>query len=160
MNGISSMKTSPLVRVRIGLVIAFLGLAIYVLGVKPSLFGLDRSPVMGFIQIIVFLIGLGLICLGGFLAINALWLNAEKSIMADIGQRLVSTGYVFAVACALADIFGFGSQTYPKIAYFGLWQFVGVLVGEFIILLGMIFLIPNPKHENVKASGDSPQPQA
>ena len=145
MNGIGSMKASPLARIYIGLAIAFLGLAIYILGVKPSLFGLDRSPVMGFIQIIVFLIGLGLICLGGYIAINALWLNTEKTILADIGQRLVSTGYVVAVACALADIFGFGSQTYPKIAYFGLWQFVGVMAGEIIILLGMIFFIPNPK---------------
>jgi hypothetical protein len=80
---------------------------------------MDRSPVTGFVQIAVFLVGLALMCLGGYLGLNALWNGAQKTIAADIGLRLVSTGYVVAVASGMADIFGFGTQTLPNIPYFG-----------------------------------------
>jgi hypothetical protein len=42
----------------------------------------------------------------------------------------------------MADIFGFGSQKLPNIPYFGPWQAVGVMIGEAVIALGFILLIP------------------
>ncbi len=129
-------------RLRIGLAITILGLLVYVLGADPGLFGLDRSPVVGFVQIAVFLVGLAIICLGGYIALNALWNGSEKSIAADIGLRLVSTGYVIAVASGMADIFGFGNHPFPKIPYFGVWQAAGVILGEAMIALGFLLIIP------------------
>ncbi|OGO28820.1 MAG: hypothetical protein A2W33_10170 [Chloroflexi bacterium RBG_16_52_11] len=130
------------IRIRIGLLVTFIGLVIYLLGAAPELFGLNRSPVTGFIQIAVFLVGLAGICIGGYISLNALWNGHQKSIGADIGLRLVSTGYVIAVASGMADMFGIGNHPFPRIPYFGAWQAFGVLVGEAVIALGFMLIIP------------------
>ena len=135
---------SPLKRLRgkFGLFILLAGFLLFLLGAKPQVFGLDRSPVIGFVQISVFLVGLGFICIGGYTSLSALWNGAPKSIASDIGQRLVSTGFVISVACGMADIFGFGSEIAPNIPTFGIWQTIGVLVGEIVIGIGFLLLIP------------------
>jgi hypothetical protein len=97
---------------------------------------------VGFVQIATFLVGLGLICLGGYISLVALWNGGQKSIASDIGLRLVGTGYVIAVASGMADIFGFGSNNYPKIPVFGIYQQIGVLIGEVVIAVGLLLLIP------------------
>jgi len=132
-------------RIRFGLGVTILGLLIFMLGANPALFGLDRSPVVGFVQISVFLIGLAMICLGGYITLNALWSGREKSIAADIGFRLVSTGYVISFFSGMADIFGLGNQPFPEIPYYGPWQAAGVVIGEVIIALGFLLLVPHPK---------------
>lgn len=129
-------------RVRTGLGIAIIGFLVYLIGSEPGLFGIDRSPIVGFVQIAVFLVGLGIICLGGYISLATFWNGKPKSIASDIGLRLVATGYVIAVATGLADIFGFGSHGFPNIPYFGSWQMVGVLIGEAVIAIGLIMLIP------------------
>ena len=129
-------------RVRLGLILTILGFLIFLMGVDPGIFGLDRSPVTGFVQIATFLVGLALMCMGGYIGLNALWNGTEKTIAADIGLRLVATGYVVAVACGMADVFGIGNQPLPEIPYFGPWQAFGVMVGEAIIAVGFILLIP------------------
>ena len=130
------------IRIRIGLLITFLGLIIYLFGAAPELFGVNRSPVTGFLQIAVFLIGLAFVCMGGYLSLNALWNGHEKSIAADIGLRLVATGYVIAVASGMADVFGIGNHPFPRIPYFGAWQALGVLIGEAVIGIGFLMMIP------------------
>ena len=145
MNEESLRKSSHNLRVRFGLAFVILGLLVFSLGADPALFNLDRSPIVGFVQIAVFLIGLAMICLGGYTTLNTLWNGKDKTIGADIGYRLVSTGYVIAVACGMADVFGFGSQPFPSIPYFGPWQASGVITGELIIIRGFFLLIPNRK---------------
>lgn len=140
-----SIRNNRLLRIRIGLVIVLIGLLIYILGAEPSLFGLDRSPVLGFVQIAVFLIGLAMVCVGGYIALNTLWNGRKKTIAADIGLRLVSTGYVIAVFTGMADVFGFGTHPFPKIPYFGPWQAVGVMIGELMIVIGFILMVPVPE---------------
>ncbi|MBL8049720.1 MAG: hypothetical protein JNM46_00730 [Anaerolineales bacterium] len=129
-------------RTRVSMAVTWIGLLIFAIGAKPDLFGLDRSPVVGFVQIIVFLIGLALICLGGYVGLHALWWNLERTIVSDIGSRLVSTGYVFTVFAGLADIVGMGSHPFPQVPYFGPWQATGVLIGQGIIALGFLLMIP------------------
>jgi hypothetical protein len=150
MNEVSSKERNGSRRVRVGLITAVAGLFVFVLGAEPSLFGLDRSPVVGFVQIAVFLVGLGIICLGGYISLAALWNGAPKSIPSDIGQRLVATGYVISVAAGMADVFGIGSQQWPVIPKFGYWQATGVMIGEAVIGLGLLLLIPwrKPKSDN------------
>ncbi|MBN1537988.1 MAG: hypothetical protein JW908_14725 [Anaerolineales bacterium] len=129
-------------RIRLGLVTTILGLVIFILGINPGIFMLDRSPVVGFVQIAVFLVGLAMICIGGYIGLNALWNGSQKSILADIGLRMVSTGYVIAVASGMADVFGFGTHNFPQIPYFGPLQAIGVMIGEVIISIGLAMLIP------------------
>jgi len=106
---------------------------------------MDRSPVVGFVQIATFLVGLGIICMGGYISLVALWNGNQKSIASDIGQRLVSTGYVITVACGMADVFGFGSNNYPNVPVFGVYQQIGVAFGEVVIGIGLLLLIPYKK---------------
>jgi len=98
--------------------------------------------VVGFVQIAVFLIGLGVICLGGYLGLLGLWKGQPRSIVADIGLRLVSTGYVISIFAGMADVAGMGSQPLPGVPYFGPWQAVGVLIGEIQIAIGFLMLVP------------------
>jgi hypothetical protein len=135
-------KTNGSFRIRVGLGVTILGFIIYLLGAEPGIFLMDRSPVVGFVQIATFLVGLGFICLGGYISLAALWNGAPKSIASDIGLRLVSTGYVIAVACGMADVFGFGSNNYPQIPIFGVYQKIGVIIGEVVIAVGLLMLVP------------------
>jgi hypothetical protein len=135
-------KTNGKFRIRLGLGVTILGFVIYLLGAEPGLFGMDRSPVVGFVQIATFLVGLGFICLGGYISLAALWNGGRKSIVSDIGLRLVCTGYVIAVASGMADVFGFGSNTFPKVPVFGIYQQMGVIIGEIVIAVGLLMLIP------------------
>jgi len=129
-------------RMRVGLVTSLVGLFIFAVGAKPDWFGWDRSPVVGFVQIAVFLIGLGIICLGGYLGLLALWKGHPRTILADMGLRLVSTGYVISIFAGMADVAGMGSQPLPGIPYFGPWQAMGVLSGEILIGIGFLMVIP------------------
>jgi hypothetical protein len=147
MNNGNNRKSNQNLRLRIGLAVVILGLLVFTLGVDPAMFGLDRSPVVGFVQIAVFLVGLAIICLGGYIVLNALWEGREKTIAADIGYRLVATGYVIAAASGMADVFGFGSQPFPNIPYFGPWQASGVIFGQLMIIAGFLLLIPYPTAE-------------
>ena len=144
MNGVPARSNGKKLRIRFGLGGLTLGLLIFILGAQPGIFGLDRSPVTGFVQIAVFLIGQGMICIGGYIILNTLWNGTEKTIAADIGLRLVATGYVICVTSGMADVFGFGNQPFPKLPYFGPWQAIGVMFGETIIAIGFLMLIPIP----------------
>lgn len=134
-------------RIRFSLITVGVGLFVLTVGAKPSWFNWDRSPVVGFVQIAVFLIGLALICAGGYIGLAALWGNTQRSIIADIGLRLVSTGYVIAVFTGMADVFGLGSQPLPSVPYFGPWQSGGVLIGQVMIAIGFLMTIPYHFHK-------------
>lgn len=138
-------------RVRFSLICVGIGVLIFVIGAKPNWFSWDRSPVVGFIQIAIFLVGLALICIGGYVGLSALWGGEQRSIIADIGLRLIGTGYVIAVFTGMADVFGMGSQPLPDVPYFGPWQAGGVLIGQFVIAIGFLMLIPyhlQPDHSS------------
>lgn len=148
----------PKGRIQSGLVLTMIGYFMFLLGARPSLFGLDRSRVIGFVQISVFLIGLGIIVLGSYLTLNAFWAPGTKTIAADIGSRVISTGYVICVFTAMADIFGLGSHRLPNV-FFGPLQARGVDIGMATIALGFLLLIryKRPSEASRKAAGDEDQ---
>ena len=129
-------------RVRLGLLSSIVGLVIFIVGAKPEWFGLSLTPIVGFVQITVFLIGLAIICLGGYVGLAALWGGQEKSIAADIGSRLISTGYVISVFSGLADVFGMSAKDVSKLPFFGPWQAAGVEIGMLTIVIGVLLIIP------------------
>ena len=137
----------PLRRIQFGLIVAVSGFLFFLVGARPELFLLDRSPVVGFIQIAVMLVGLAFICFGGYLSLVGLWKSSRLSIAAELGVRFVSTGYVIAVFSGLADIFGLGSHPTPEfIPYFGIWQARGVQIAEGFIAIGMLMMLPYSKN--------------
>jgi hypothetical protein len=127
---------------RVGLMLTGAGFLIFTLGAAPEFYGVDRSPVVGFVQITVFLLGLGIICIGGYLSLSSLWKGHERTLAADIGLRLVATGYVVSIVSGMADVFGMGTQPWPQIPSFGFWQSTGVIIGQIIIALGFLLMIP------------------
>ena len=134
-------------RARVGLAMTLAGFLVFLIGARPAMFGFDRSPIIGFVQIAVFLVGLAIICIGGYISLTSLWRERPTSIAADIGLRLVATGYVIAVFAGMADIFGLGSHSLPALPYFGPWQARGVEVGQAFIALGFFLLLPFRQHQ-------------
>ena len=139
-NGTKPLPTAD--RVRFGFLITLFGMIIFLVGAKPEWLNLDRSPVVGFVQICIFLVGLAVICMGGYIGLGALWGNEEKSIAADIGLRLIATGYVITVFTGMADVFGMTMQANPRVPFFGPWQQAGVEIGMLVIAIGMLLLVP------------------
>jgi hypothetical protein len=145
----SSLQDPPSrTRVRFGLIIATLGFFIFMVGAKPAWFGWDNSPVVGFIQVAVLLVGLGIVCVGGYLGLLALWKGRERTIAADIGMRLVATGYVVSVFAGMADVFGMGTQTLPNVPFFGPLQARGIIMGQALIAIGFLLMIPFQNKQN------------
>ncbi len=138
-------KNNQRSRLNSGVILMIFGLFLSILGIDPAIFGMDRSSVTGFVQITVFLIGLAVVCIGGYVALNVLWNGRQKTILADIGIRLVATGYVISVAAGLADVFGFGSHPFPNIPSFGGIQVIGVMLGQATIAIGFLMFIPDPR---------------
>lgn len=143
MNTSQAELSSPsTLSVRVGLNLTLIGFLVFTLGAKPEWFGMDRSPVVGFVQIVIFVVGLGVLSLGGYIGLLALWGNEERSIAADIGLRLVATGYVLAVFTGMADLFGMGTQPLPNVPFFGPLQALGMELGEAVIAIGFLITIP------------------
>ncbi len=141
-------------RAQIGLTITLVGFAIFLIGARPGVIAMDRSPIIGFVQIAVFLIGLAIICVGGYISLMALWKDQRPSIAVDFGVRFVSTGYVVAVFSGMADVFGFGSHPLPGVPFFGGLQARGVILGQAIIAIGFLLLIPY-KRRSVAPGADA-----
>jgi hypothetical protein len=145
-NGAPSQEIRQSTRVRFALILTVVGFIVFIIGTKPEWLKLDRSPVVGFVQIAVFLVGLAIITIGGYLGLSALWGSNERTIVADVGQRLIATGYVIVVFSGMADVFGMGSQPFPHVPYFGRVQAMGVAIGEIVIGIGFLMLVPYHRH--------------
>jgi hypothetical protein len=125
-----------------GIFITLAGLFILIVGAKPGWFGWSHTTSVGFVKIAVFLLGLAVVCAGGVLCLTALWKGGQRTIVSDIGVRLVGTGYVISVFSGMADVFGLGSQSPPLTPYFGPIQAAGVMLGQAVIALGFLMMIP------------------
>jgi len=142
-NGNKSNHRFSNTRINFGLGLTVAGFLIFVLGADPGIVGLDRSLYIGFVQTATFSIGLAMLCLGGFISFKSCQ-QAEsiQSLAQDIGVRLVATGYLIALISGMADVFGFGTQSWPSPPFFGPTQATGVIVGEIIIAIGFILYMP------------------
>ena len=134
----------PRRRIQIALMATFFGFLLVVLGAKPEFFGLDRSPVIGFIQTATFLIGLLVICIGGYFSLLSFWPRGYTTITADVGIRLVATGWLIAFFSGMADVLGFGSHPLTGLVFFGKLQALGVEIGEMVIGIGLVMMIMPP----------------
>ncbi len=125
-----------------------MGLFIFIFGAKPEWFGLDRSIAVGFVQMGVFSFGLILICFGGTLSLDSLWKNGYRSIVADLGLRLSWTGLIVSLISGLADMIGVGTRPFPEYQiFFGHWQARGIMIGQIIMMIGFLMVIPYKQGE-------------
>jgi len=130
-------------RVNIGMVLTIAGFLIFMLGADPGIFNPNSSPFIGFVQSVTFSIGLAMLCLGGFISFKGCQRSdRSQSLAQDIGIRLVATGYLISLISGMADVFGFGTQTWPATPFFGPTQASGVIAGELIITIGFLLYLP------------------
>lgn len=137
--------TFPKFQVRAGLTGIIVGFLILLTGLRPDLFGLDRGRYIGFVQIIVILLGIGLMTLSATGVLIAFWNGGPKSLRADFGTRIIATGYVICAFTALADAFGFGTNPLPYVLL-GTLQSRGVMIGILVICVGLLLVIRPKKY--------------
>ncbi len=130
--------------------LVLVGLFIFVIGIDPNLLGLDRSPVVGFVQIGVWLTGLAILLLGATLTVRVVRNARPNTLRSEIGLRLIATGYVFAVAASFADFLGIGTHNLPTISY-GPMQVGGLILGVVVSLIGVVLYWPGLPGRKSKA---------
>ena len=136
-------------RARRWMTLVLFGLLIFLIGVQPDLIGMNRSQTVGFVQIGVWLFGLALILLGAYATVRVVRNGKPTSLLADIGLRLIATGYVVTATASLADFIGVGAQHMPNI-FFGPVQMIGLVTGVVLSLLGVILYWPRRDRQEKK----------
>ena len=139
--------------VRIWMVLILVGLLLFIIGVYPDLIGMDRSPVVGFVQVGVWLFGMGLLFLGAYATLRILHRKRPTSLRAEIGERLIATGYVIAAAASLADFIGIGSHDIPDLI-FGPIQVAGLVTGILTSVIGVVLYWPRDYQEQTVGAED------
>jgi hypothetical protein len=129
------------------------GSLVFLLGIHPAFFGLDRSPVVGFVQMGVWLTGLAVVLLGAYGAARIVRNGRKHSLRSEIGLRLVASGYVLALAASLADFLGIGSHPLPQV-YFGPIQVAGLVTGIVMSLTGLILYLPRGRRKPMPPEAD------
>ncbi|MBN1265802.1 MAG: hypothetical protein JXA25_09935 [Anaerolineales bacterium] len=128
-------------RIRTWMLVSLLGLIFFLIGINPGLFELNRSQVIGFLQIGLWCTGLSLFMLGAYSMIRIYRNGLSNTLLSDVGVRLASTGLVLAIAASYADFLGIGSHS-RSVLLFGPLQVIGLTVGIIISLIGLVLYWP------------------
>ncbi len=129
--------------------LALVGAIAFVIGVDPDLIGMNLTPAVGIAQMSLWMVGLAMILIGCYSAIRVVRNGRPNSLRADIGTRLIATGYVFAAVASLADYLGIGTQRFPNLS-FGVVQVSGLVFGIIISLLGLGLYWPRPTSSEIE----------
>ena len=141
---------------RIWMTVMLFGLLIFMIGIQPDLIGMNRSVTVGFVQIGVWLTGLAILLLAAYSTVRVVRNGKPNSLRADIGIRLIATGYVVAAVGSLADFIGVGAHRMPLI-YFGHVQVIGLVTGVLLSMLGVILYMPRRKKKKTEGSASDPE---
>ncbi len=126
---------------RYWMTLVFIGFMIFVIGIEPDLIGMNRSKTVGFVQVEVWLVGLAILLTSAYASVRVVRNSRPMSLRADIGVRLIATGYVVAGAASLADFIGLGAQELPYVT-FGPIQVIGLATGVTLSLIGLLLYWP------------------
>ena len=137
--------------------LALLGLLIFLIGINPGLIGMNRSPAVGFVQVGVWLTGLGILLTGAYAALRVVRNGRPTTLLNDVGLRLSATGYVVAAAASLADFIGIGSHTIRALV-FGKIQVAGLTIGVLFMVVGLVLYWPWPRRLPPDPEASSPAP--
>jgi uncharacterized membrane protein len=121
--------------------LVFIGFMIFAIGIEPDLIGMNRSETVGFVQVEVWLVGLAILLGSAYASVRVVRNSRRMSLRADIGVRLIATGYVVATAASLADFIGLGAQELPYVT-FGPIQVLGLATGVTLSLIGLLLYWP------------------
>lgn len=137
---------------RYWMTLVFIGFMIFLIGVEPDLIGMNRSETVGFVQVEVWLVGLAILLISAYASVRVARNSRPMSLRADIGVRLIATGYVVAAAASLADFIGLGAQELPYVT-FGPIQVMGLATGVTICLVGLLLYWPREPKSKAPSKG-------
>lgn len=145
-----------------GLSVAVLGVVIALMGLFPSIIGLEATPGVGVLQILVVLVGMGLLIGGAFIFVQSTFYpHIRHNLAQQIALRLSMTGLVVSIASGLADVLGFGSHPVgleTQRPLLGPYQMAGLIAGFFIASFGVLIFVLMGDHPNdPEESGDTSQ---
>lgn len=125
-----------------GIAISLLGGVVALIGLFPSIIGLEQAAGIGILQILIILIGFSILIFGAYIFVqSAYYAGVRHNLAQQIAVRLSMTGLLIATASGLADVLGFGSHPLGlegQRPLLGTWQATGVLGGFVIASLGVI----------------------
>ena len=128
------------------------GFTVFLIGMFPVIINLDLNPGVGILQLVVILLGIGMMTIGGYAyAYETRHKTMVRRLREDIGLRLMATGYVVCAVSGLADVLGIGSHNIPSgLPFFGLWQSIGLILGLIFIAIGVLLYAQrySPDHNN------------
>lgn len=130
---------------QVGIALGTLGMVIIIMGLFPSMTGVEDTPGIGVIQVFMLLAGYAMMNFGGLIYVKFTFYFAKQSnLVQQIGIRLMMTGLLFAAIAGLSDILGFGShvRTETSDIFFGGLQGIGTIASLTISSFGvMIYTI-------------------
>lgn len=133
----------------VGILIGTLGLILALIGIFPSITGVEAQTGIGVLQILIVLLGLSLLIIGALIFVKATFYPAtSRNLAQDIAIRLSLTGILMTSAAGLSDVLGFGSHTpgnEDNLPFLGPWQALGMVIGFVVASAGvMIFALMGP----------------
>lgn len=129
-----------------------LGAVLALMGMFPGVTGLDATPGIGVLQIVMILGGFVLLISGALLYVQgAFYPGVKHNLAQQIAIRLSATGLLFAGIAGMGDLVGFGSHP-PLVTdgpYLGYIQALGLIGGFLVASLGVIlFALTGPSARN------------
>ncbi len=126
---------------QIGIAIGTLGAILLLMGLFPGVTGLDPTPGIGVIQLVVVLSGFTLFIMGALIYVKyTFYAYDEANLTQLIGTRLAMTGVLLAGLFSLADAFGFGSHgvEFSIENFLGPLQIIGIVTSYAIACIGVL----------------------
>src|SRR5258706_2886553 len=144
-----------------GIAISLLGGVVALIGLFPSVIGLEQAAGIGILQILVILAGFSILIFGAYMFVqSAYYPGVRHNLAQQIAVRLSMTGLIIASASGLADVLGFGSHPVGQEGQrplLGTWQATGVLGGFLIAALGvLIFVLMGNPTQSDQTSSEQP----
>jgi hypothetical protein len=124
-----------------GIVLGALGFILLVMGLFPGVIGRPPTPGVGLVQLLLILVGFGLLVMGALLYVKfTFYTTVPSNLTQQIGSRLGLTGIVFSTICGLADVLGFGSNgtIIAGDVVIGQLQIAGIIGSFFISSIGVL----------------------
>lgn len=139
---------------QVGIAIGALGMVVALMGLFPGVTGAVQTPGIGIVQVMLLLIGYGLLIQGAILYVKfTFYSGVPSNLTQQIGVRLALTGLLMAALAGLADILGFGSHLRNESGdiFLGQLQAFGILasftVSSFGVLLYAVAGTPRDESE-------------
>lgn len=136
----------------ISILIGTLGIVLALIGLFPSITGIEPKAGIGVLQIILIILGLTLLVIAALVFVKiSFYHSVGRNLAQDIAMRLSLTGLLMSGAAGLADVLGFGSHSpgmEENLPYLGPWQALGMALGFTIASVGvLIFALMGPTED-------------